>query len=346
MLGVLLVNLGTPDAPQTAPVRRYLAQFLADPRVLDMHPLGRFLLLHGMILRTRPARSAAAYRKIWTPAGSPLLVHSQAMASGLQVALGQGYSVALGMRYGQPDLADALARLQQRGCDEIVVVPLYPQYSSAATASATDAVFAAASALPAVPALHLVLDFHDDPGFIDAVGGVAADCLADFRPDHVLFSFHGVPERQVRAGELPGPDGVLAGHCLGSETCCEGIVPANRRCYRAQCFGTARALARRLDLGQGQWSVAFQSRMGRIPWIRPHTDQLLVDLAQRGVRRLAVLTPSFVADCLETLEEIAMRGRQTFLDAGGQDFCLVPCVNSDPRWIDALAGIVRRAGAA
>ena len=347
MNGVLLVQLGTPDSPSTGDVRRYLAEFLSDPRVLDMHPVGRWLLLHGVILRTRPGKSAAAYRKIWTNRGSPLLLHSQDLAVGLQAELGQGFKVALGMRYGRPPLAEALRELQNAGCDEILVLPLYPQYSLAATASATDAVFAAASALPAVPSLSVVSDVHAHPAFIEAVAVVAEEELQTFRPDHHLFSFHGVPEHQVRATEIPGPDGKVAGHCLGAATCCDALTAANRQCYRAQCFATARALAARLELSPDAWSVSFQSRLGRTPWIRPYTDELLPLLVQRGVRRLAVLTPAFTADCLETLEEIGIRERASFLAAGGEELRLVPCVNAHPSWVAGLAELVRgRAGGA
>ena len=338
MQGVLLINLGTPDAPDVPDVRRYLAEFLSDPRVLDMHPAARWLLLHGVILRTRPARSAHAYKKIWTPQGSPLLLHSQALARALQAHLGQGYKVALGMRYGKPPLADALASLQQAGCDDIVAIPLYPQYSSAATASATDALFAAASALPAVPGLRLISEFHADPGFIDAVATVAREQLDGFSADHVLMSYHGVPEHQVRKSEI-APAGATP-RCLASPDCCAVMGPHNRQCYRAQCFDTSRLLAAELGLAEGGWSVAFQSRLGKVPWIRPYTDEVLQALAARGVKRLAVLTPSFTADCLETLEEIAMTGQESFRAAGGEDFRMVPCVNAHPRWVQAVAAMV------
>lgn len=341
MKGVLLINLGTPDSASVPDVRRYLAEFLADGRVLDMHPVGRWLLLNLVILRTRPPKSAHAYQQIWTERGSPLLFHSQDLAAALQAELGQGFRVDLGMRYGSPSLADALARLQQAGCDEILALPLYPQYSSAATASATDALFDAAKALPATPTLRVLADFHAHPGFVGAVARVAREALEGFAFDHVLMSYHGVPERQVRATEIPGPDGTLAGHCLGSDTCCDALLPSNRMCYRAQCFATSRALAAALDLEPDGYSVSFQSRLGRIPWIRPYTDELLPQLVQRGVKRLAVLTPSFTADCLETLEEIGLREQDSFLAAGGEDFRLVPCVNAHPAWVEGLAGIVR-----
>jgi len=343
MIGTLLLNVGTPDAPRTPEVRRYLAEFLADGRVLDMHPIARWLLLHGVILRTRPARSAAAYRKIWTERGSPLLFHCQDLAAGLQATLGQGYRVELAMRYGSPAAPPALARLQAAGCDRIVVLPLFPQYAAASTGAALDAVFGAVAAMPVIPSLTVVDAFHAEPAFLDAMEQLTREGLQGFEADHVLFSFHGLPEHQVRNAELPGPDGRVAGTCLAEAGCCDALGRTNRACYRAQCFATARALAARLELPEDGWSLAFQSRLGKVPWIRPYTDEVLGALPGRGVRRLAVLTPSFVTDCLETLEEIGMAGQETFRAAGGEEFRLVPCLNAHPAWVEGLAGMVRRA---
>lgn len=338
MRGLLLINLGTPDGPSTAQVRRYLRQFLNDPRVIDIHPIARWMLLNLVILPTRPPKSARAYQKVWTERGSPLLFHSQDLTAALQARLGQGTMVVLGMRYGKPDIPSALRRLQQAGCDEILALPLYPQYSSAATASALDDLYDAVRAAPAQPTLSVRAEFHAEPGFIDAVATVAEEHLGGWKPDHWLFSYHGLPERQVKASEIAGPDGALAGHCLGSASCCDAIVPANRQCYRAQCYATTRALVARLGLSPAEHSVAFQSRLGRTPWIRPYTDEVLPQLVTQGVKKLAVLTPSFTADCLETIEEIGMRGKEDFLKAGGEELRLVPCVNAHPRWVEVLAG--------
>lgn len=337
MNGLLLVNLGTPDAPTPSAVRRYLGEFLSDPRVLDMNAVGRWILLHGIILRTRPKQSAEAYEKVWTEAGSPLLVHGQALTRGVAERLGDGWHVELGMRYGNPSLADALARLEAAGAERIVVFPLYPQYASSSTGSTLERVYSLASKRPVVPAFSVVGDTYEAPGFIDAQAAIAAESLADFSADHVLFSFHGLPERQVRATDPSG------GHCLASGSCCDKMTQVNRSCYRAQSFATARALATRMGLAADGWTVGFQSRLGKIPWIRPYTDELLVSLAERGVRRLAVLCPSFVADCLETLEEIGMRARETFVAAGGEDLRAVPCVNSHPLWIEQVAALAEAA---
>lgn len=339
MIGVLLVNLGTPDAPRTPEVRRYLAEFLSDGRVLDIPALPRALLLYGAILPFRPQKSAHAYRQIWDgERGSPLLFHTQDLARQVQEALGPTAQVRMAMRYGQPDLASALDAFAADGIDRIVLLPLYPQYASSSTGSTLERVYALAAQRPVPPTLIPVRDFYDHPGFIDAQAAVARPLLDDFAPDHVLFSFHGVPERQVTATDFSGGQ-----HCLQAADCCDRITAANRACYRAQCFATARALARALDLGCEGWSVSFQSRLGRIPWIKPYTDEVLVEMAQAGTRRLAVLCPSFVADCLETLEEIGIRAKEDFRAAGGEDLLAVPCVNSDPAWAAGVARIIREA---
>ncbi len=335
--GLLLVNLGTPDAPTTPAVRRYLREFLSDPRVLDIPAAGRNALLYGVILPFRPKKSAAAYAEIWSDRGSPLLTNLHDLADGVRERLGPEWVVAAGMRYQRPKVSDALDELQAAGADRIVVLPLYPQYASASTGSTLQRVFELASKKTVVPALSVVPDFYEDPGFIKAVADVAREPLAAFKPDHVMFSFHGLPERQVQATDFS------QAHCLARANCCDAIVDANRSCYRAQSYATARAAAAALGLDDPEsWSVGFQSRLGRTPWIQPYTDELLIRYAKRGVKRLAVLTPSFVADCLETLEEIGIRAKEDFVEAGGDDLLQVPCVNSDPSWMDAVANLARQ----
>ncbi|MBK8978107.1 MAG: ferrochelatase [Planctomycetes bacterium] len=334
--GVLLINLGTPDSTSTADVRRYLAEFLNDPLVLDIPSPLRRLLVHGIILRTRPRRSAEAYRSIWTERGSPLLAHGQDLAAGLARELGDAVAgVELAMRYRLPRPGAALERLRALGTDEIVVVPLFPQYSMAAWASAVVAVQRAAERARNVPALRVVPPFYDHPAFLAAAADVARESLADFAPDRVLLSFHGVPERHCTRSDDGG-----GSHCLRREDCCDAIVAANRQCYRAQCFATARGLAAELGLDSGGYEVAFQSRFTKA-WIRPFTDERLRALPGEGVRRLAVLCPAFVADCLETIEEIGMRGAADFRAAGGEELRLVPCVNAHPAWVRGLAHIIR-----
>jgi ferrochelatase len=336
MVGFLLVNLGTPDAATPAAVRRYLREFLSDPRVIDIHPVARKLLLELVILPVRPRKSAEAYAKVWTAEGSPLLTLSRALEAKVRAALGPGHLVELAMRYGSPSIPDALARLRAGGARRLVVAPLYPQYSSAATGSSVEAVFAALAGQHVVPPVSVLPAFHDDPGFVSAFAAVGAPVLAREKPDHVLFSFHGLPERHVKASDHSGR------HCLRSASCCDALGEANRDCYRAQCFATARALAARLALAPGSWSVCFQSRLGRTPWIKPYTDLRLDELAREGKKRLCVFCPAFVADCLETLEEIGLRARAQFLAGGGESLTLVPSLNASEAWVEALVKLLRR----
>jgi ferrochelatase len=333
-IGVLLVNLGTPDSPRVADVRRYLREFLSDPRVIDINPAGRWLLLNLFILPFRPAKSARAYQSIWGD-GSPLLTHSRRLTEAVQRTLGAGYQVELAMRYGAPSIPDALARLQAAQPSKIVVLPLFPQYSSAATGSAVERVYDVLGAAWNVVPLEVRGAFHDDPGFIDAFAQVASQHLPPFRADHVLFSYHGLPERQIRKSDPTGR------HCLTSPTCCDAMVPANRACYRAHCFATTRALAARLALAPDRHSVSFQSRLGRTPWISPYTDLVLPELARAGKKRLAILSPAFVADCLETVEEIGIRARDQWRSLGGEELLLVPSLNAEPRWVEAVVRLIR-----
>jgi ferrochelatase len=330
--GLLLLNLGTPDAPTTPAVRRYLTEFLSDPRVIDISPVGRALLLHLVILRTRPAKSARAYRAVWdAERGSPLLYHSKDLAAGVAEELGTDWHVELAMRYGNPSIAAALDKLRAGGVDRIVVLPLFPQYAASSTATAIARVMELAGAGWDVTPIEVVPAFHADPGFLRAWIDVAKPALAAARPDHVLLSFHGLPERQIQKSDPTGT------HCLRSETCCDRVMPT---CYRSQCYATARALV--AELGIADHTVCFQSRLGRTPWIRPHTDVVLDELAKQGKKRLAVLCPAFVADCLETVEEIGIRAREQWQAAGGEELVLIPSLNATPTWITAVASLARR----
>jgi ferrochelatase len=334
--GVLLVNLGTPASPETRDVRRYLREFLSDPLVIDIPALPRWLILHCFILPFRPRKSAAAYRKIWTAEGSPLLIHGEHLRDGVARLLGEDYAVELAMRYGEPSIRGAVGRLASAGVARWVVLPLFPQYSAAATRSAVEEVAAELARAGNTAATQVLGAFYDDAGFLAAFGGVARRHLDAFRPDHVLFSYHGLPERQVQAADP------TRAHCLASETCCDAVSDVNRDCYRAQCFATTRSLAQALGLASDEHSLSFQSRLGRTPWIQPYTDRVLPELAARGVKRLAVICPAFVADCLETLEEIAIRGREQWLELGGEALGLVPSLNAEPEWVEAVAAMVRR----
>ncbi len=333
--GLLLINLGTPDEPTTSAVRRYLREFLGDPRVLDINAVGRAALLHLVILPRRPRQSAHAYRSIWDPArGSPLLYHSQDLAAGVARKLGDAWRVELAMRYGNPSVADGLSALERAGARRVVVLPLFPQYASSSTGTALARVMELAQARWNVPALDFIPPFYDDPGFITAFERVAAPALAEARPDHVLFSYHGLPVRQILKTDASGA------HCLRSSTCCDTLT--NPHCYRAQCFATTRALAGRLGLSPDRYTICFQSRLGRTPWIEPFTDVEIDRLAKAGLKRLAVLCPAFVADCLETVEEIGIRAREQWKAAGGEELVLAPSLNATPAWIDAVCAMAER----
>ena len=333
--GLLLINLGTPDEPTTSAVRRYLREFLGDPRVLDINAVGRALLLHLVILPRRPAKSAEAYRSIWDKdRGSPLLYHSQDVAAAVGTKLGDRWQVELAMRYGSPSIEAGLAALERAQVDRIVVLPLFPQYASSSTGSANARVMELAQARWNVPALDFVPAFFDDPGFLGAFAKVAEPVLRDFKQDHLLFSFHGLPVRQIEKTDTTRT------HCFQSETCCDTL--ANPNCYRAQSFATARGIAKLLALPADGYTVCFQSRLGRTPWIQPYTDVLLDELPKRGIKRLAVMCPAFVADCLETLEEIGMRAKAQWKAAGGEDLVLVPSLNATAPWVDALVGMAER----
>ena len=333
-IAVLLVNVGSPASPSVGDVRRYLGEFLSDPRVIDTNALFRWILLHGVILRTRPQKSAALYRAIWTEQGSPLIVHSQAQAEALQQAMPE-VSVSYAMRYGAPSIPSVLDGLLARGVDRLLVVPLYPQFSLAATQSALDAVEHALAKHARRPQLTVVEPFYADAGFVEAYAQSLSTALADFDADHVLFSYHGLPKHQVAAP-------CDAGVCAASEACCATISAANARCYRAQSFATTRAIVERARLTLPH-ETAFQSRLRGRPWIEPFADARLDALAKAGKKRVLVLCPSFVTDCLETLDEVGNRFRAQFIAAGGQDLRLVPALNAEPRWINALAILCRRA---
>ena len=319
-IGVLVTNLGTPSAPTAAATRRYLAEFLADPRVIELPRWAWRLILHGVVLRIRPRRSARAYASIWRHEGSPLLVNSQAIANALQAHwAGQRtdrVAVALGMRYGAPSIPEALHVLREAGAVRIVVLPLYPQYSGTTGGSTFDAVAGTLSGWRRVPALRFIDHYHDDPGYIDALAAsVEAAWSEEGRPDRLLFSFHGLPRHYLDAGDP----------------------------YHCECRKTARLVAEKLGLGPESWLVAFQSRVGREEWLRPYTDETLVEWGRERLERVDVVCPGFSADCLETLEEIGIRGREAFVAAGGGQLRYIPALNAGEAHIEALATLVERA---
>ncbi|MFT5432588.1 MAG: ferrochelatase [Myxococcota bacterium] len=335
-IGVLVANVGTPDAPQTAEVRRYLREFLGDPRVIDINPVGRWLLLNLIILPFRPAKSAEAYRIVWTDRGSPLRFHSQDMVAGLQAELGDRFSVKLGMRYGNPSIPAALKAFGEERVERIVIFPAFPQNAASSTGTALDKIFSELGELWKPIPVTSVPSFYDDRGFIEAFADVARTTTQGAETEHLLFSFHGLPERHMRKGDPTGS------HCLTRDDCCAEITDNNRDCYRAQCFATAKLLASALGVDETRWTVGFQSRLGRTPWIQPYTDEIVPKLAASGIKNLTVMCPAFVADCLETLEEIGVRLDADFRAAGGKSLTLVPSLNATPLWVSAAATLIRR----
>lgn len=314
-------------------VRRYLREFLMDGRVLDAPWPIRFAVVHGAILPRRPRQSAEAYEQIWTPEGSPLVVTSRRVQQALQARL--PIPVVLAMRYQHPSIPAAVAELVAQGVEECLVFPLFPHYAMSSFETAVERVReVAARAAPAMR-LEVQAPYFDHPDYLAALVASAEPYLAgDW--DHFLFSFHGIPERHLRKSDPTGA------HCLKTPDCCERPSPAHATCYRAQCRRTALEFARRTALPPAKHSIAFQSRLGRDPWLKPYTDLELERLARAGVKRLLVLCPAFVSDCLETLEEIRLRGAESFRAAGGESLTQIPCLNEHPRWLDALERFARR----
>lgn len=324
--GLLLINIGTPASPDAKAIRTYLEAFLSDKRVIDLPAPLRYLLLYGFILPFRPKKSSKAYQQIWTDKGSPLLVYSQQLVSAVTETLGQDWKVVLGMRYGKPSLEQAFVQLQD--CDEITILPLYPQYASASTGSSLEKVFQILAKQCHIPSIKTITHFYNNKAFIDAWVAKIAPAITEH--EHILFSYHGLPERQLKK--------------IGCQTICQEsclLYPdKNAVCYRSQCYETSEQLAQTLGLTPSQYSTAFQSQLGRTPWIQPFTDQLLKDLRLKGIKSLAVACPSFTTDCLETLEEMGIRAKKQWLLAGGTHFTLIPCLNADKAWVDALCSWV------
>ncbi|MGE5651293.1 MAG: ferrochelatase [Bacillota bacterium] len=315
---IVLVNLGTPDVPTASAVRRYLKQFLSDPRVVEIPRVAWWFILNGIILPLRSRKSAAKYASIWTREGSPLKLHTEKQAVLLRGYLGErghDVQVAYAMRYGNPSLPDVLEKLKAEGCDRLLILPAYPQYSGTTTASIFDAVFGHYASVRNIPELRLVKHYHDHEAYIQALRkSVLAYWETHGRPDQLVMSFHGVPKRTLMLGDP----------------------------YHCECHKTARLLAAELKLNPDQYVVTFQSRFGKAEWLQPYTAPTLVKLAKAGTGRVDVLCPGFTSDCLETLEEIAMEAKQDFLTAGGKEFHYIPCLNETPEWIAALAEIAEQ----
>ena len=324
--GILLVNLGTPDSPEPKDVKRYLTEFLTDGRVIDLPPAKRNLLVRGIIIPKRYRESAKAYQSIWRKEGSPLLIYGRKVERLLQERLGGEYQVKLAMRYQNPSIDEGLEAL--RRCQKLIILPLFPQYASASTGSVLQKVMEEVSKWLTIPDVTLISHYETHPQLIEAFAerGREHD-LGDF--DHILMSYHGLPERQLRNSDQTGT-------CLKISNCCEN----NPSCYAAQCLATSKKIAEALEIPEGKWSQCFQSRLGKDPWIRPYASDVLQDLAERGAKNILVFCPSFVADCLETLEEIEGQYAEEFKRAGGNKLELVQGLNDHPKWIEALESII------
>jgi ferrochelatase len=330
--GVLLVNLGSPDSPSVPDVRRYLNEFLMDGRVIDTAwPIRRLVV--GMILIKRPAESGHAYEKIWTKDGSPLVVTSKNVQAALKKQL--SVPVELGMRYQNPSIESAVKKLAAQGVTDALLIPLFPHYAMSSYETAVVRVQEVAAQLTPPMKITVQPPYFDAPDFIAALVASTAEFLKqDY--DHLLFSYHGIPERHLRKSDPTGC------HCLKVENCCEVTSPAHAMCYRAQCFATTREFVKLAGVPKEKYSVSFQSRLGKDPWLKPYTDYELVRLAQEGKKKMLVICPAFVADCLETIEEIGMRGCEDFLAASGKEFTRIPCMNEHPLWIKALENMANK----
>ncbi len=332
--GVLIVNLGTPDSPNTPDVRKYLREFLMDGRVIDISYTSRWMLINLIIAPFRAPKSAKVYKELWTEAGSPLKTYGIAVEGMLQKALGKDYVVELAMRYQSPSIEGALAELQQLGLSKIIVIPFFPQYASASTGSVYEEVMRVLTGWQVLPELRFVNRFLDNPKFIEGFVLAGKKHMAERDYNHILFSYHGLPERQIIKGDYTGKQCKLG-------TCCNTANRHNQFCYRAQCFETTRLLVKELGLAEGTYTTAFQSRLGKTPWIKPYTDDIIKELAGKGVKSVLAFSPSFVADCLETTIEIGDEYKELFEENGGEHWQLVESLNDSDLWVETLVDLVK-----
>jgi len=334
--GVLLVNLGTPDNPGRGAVYRYLKQFLMDRRVIDYPWLARTIIVKGIIAPFRSGSSSKLYKRLWTDEGSPLKVYGETVAAGVQEHLGDDYVVELAMRYQSPSIESAIDKLMAQQVSEIIVFPMFPQYASATTGSVHDEVMRVFRKKENIPDLKMINSYYDYEPMID----IFSDNARQFdlnSYDHIIFSYHGLPQRQLRTADD-------FSHCLKSENCCQNISKVNQFCYSAQCHATTRAIAEKLNLDPAQYTTSFQSRLGPEAWIKPYTIKTIEELAEKGAKRLLVFSPAFVADCLETIIEIGYEYQEEFEEMGGEKVDLVPSLNDDPRWIKAITDKIMEYG--
>ena len=336
-IGVLLVNLGTPDSPNTPDVRRYLNEFLTDGRVVDMPAAIRYPLFQGLVVPLRAPKSAKIYQQLWTERGSPLLYHGLDLQKKVQEVLGPEYVVAFGMRYQKPSVEKALDELREAAVERIIVLPLFPQYASASTGSVQEKVMDIVKDWWIVPSINFISQFGSEPGFIATIAARGRAEMEKQHYDHVVFSYHGIPERHVKKGDPTN-------YCrFGS--CCDTLTDQTQYCDRAQCFATSRLIAAELDLAPEQYTVTFQSRLQsrlRDPWLQPYTDEVLKEMPAKGIKHVLAFSPAFVADCLETTIEVGEDFKELFEESGGEHWQLVPSLNSEPQWVETVATMVRR----
>lgn len=324
--GLLLINLGTPKSTKTKDIRNYLHEFLLDKRVINLPYLLRSLLVNVLILPFRAHKSSSAYQTIWTPEGSPLLYLSQQLTHLLQKKLGSEYTVALGMRYGEPSIASALKKLKD--CHSITILPLYPQYASASTGSAIEKTLKLIATQEVIPSFKVINEFYQNPLYIKAQSNLIKEHLQ--KDHHLILSYHGIPENQILRS---GCKTVCATHC-------PEISHANLACYKAQCYQTSRLIAQELDLNLTAFTTTFQSRLGKTRWIKPYTDEILPLLLAKGIKKITISCPSFVVDCLETLEEIGVKAKEQWRHLGGEQLTLIPSLNTHPEWINTLFALI------
>jgi protoporphyrin/coproporphyrin ferrochelatase len=329
MKGVLLVNLGSPDSPTPKDVKKYLGEFLMDERVIDVPLWARTLLVKGIILNTRPKQSAKAYKKIWWEEGSPLIVLSERLENKLKKEV--ELPIALAMRYGSMTIKEGLQKLVDQGVDEVLIVPLYPQYAMATT----ETILVLAKELRDAHFPQLTLSdlppFYNNPEYIKVLSNTIKASLKGKTYEHLLFSYHGIPERHIRKSDI------TKSHCKLDKSCCVTPSEAHTYCYKHQCLEVTRLVGQKLGLEDNVYSTSFQSRLGFDPWLQPYTDRTIERLGKEGTKSMAIATPAFVSDCLETLEEIAMEGEEIFHEVGGKEFTTIPCLNDDPAWVSLLA---------
>ena len=329
MKGALLINLGSPDSPEPKDVKRYLGEFLMDERVIDLPKPLRTFLVKGIILNTRPKKSAKAYKKIWWQEGSPLIVLSKRLQEVVQKKV--SVPMGLAMRYGSPSIEQGIKSLVDRGVDEIMLIPLYPQFAMATTE--TILVLAEKIKNEKYPELDFTVlpPFYNHPDYVRVLSQSIQENLKYKKWEHLLFSYHGIPERHIRKSDI------TKSHCKIDKNCCQTTSKAHRYCYRHQCYETTRQVAEYLELKEGTYSTSFQSRLGVDPWLQPYTDQTIARFAKKGVKNMAIVTPAFVSDCLETLEEIGMEAAEDFEEKGGEELHVIPCINTRADWVNVMS---------